>query len=434
MSSRTLIAGMILSLFLASCAQKQEVDLSQPHKKSFEEEDTLIIRALEAYDSGDMNTSYETYLELFKKSNKREYHYRAVGSLIRLKEFEKANREIDKELKNNPGEAEYLALKYLSAKLSGNEELTIQVAEEILNADKSRDNYERVANIYIEKKDYKSALPYLESAYAIDESHRLLEKIVNILYYYEQRREDAIAYLETHIRLHGCDEALCSKLANFYRDAKDVDNMIVVYKNLYDTHKRDVYAKSVVELYIYKDQYDDAIAYLKETGVDDSMLLEIYRSQKEYKKAMDLAVKLHEMTEDLDYLAQAAMYEYEFAPDKHDKKMLESVIAKLGKVVENLDNHVYQNFLGYMLIDHDMDVERGMELVRKALVHQPKSPFYLDSLAWGYYKLGDCKNAYNYMKQVIDLIGEEDEEVKSHWDAVRRCYQPVSEESEQKAP
>jgi len=52
---------------------------------------------------------------------------------------------------------------------------------------------------------------------------------------------------------------------------------------------------------------------------------------------------------------------------------------------------------------------------------EPKSAFYLDSLAWGYYKLGNCKEAYKIIKKVTKLEGGDDKEVVSHFKKIKKC-------------
>ena len=73
------------------------------------------------------------------------------------------------------------------------------------------------------------------------------------------------------------------------------------------------------------------------------------------------------------------------------------------------------------MIDHDYDVKGGIRYVKKALEFDEKSPFYLDSLAWGYYKLGRCDEASRLMQRVQKLLGREDAEVQKHIDIIKTC-------------
>jgi hypothetical protein len=62
-----------------------------------------------------------------------------------------------------------------------------------------------------------------------------------------------------------------------------------------------------------------------------------------------------------------------------------------------------------------------MKIIEDALVQQPNNTYYLDSLAWGYYKKHECKKAYELMKRVVEEEGLEEEEIIEHWNAIRKC-------------
>lgn len=102
--------------------------------------------------------------------------------------------------------------------------------------------------------------------------------------------------------------------------------------------------------------------------------------------------------------------------------MLENVISHFEKAISlGVDDSVYLNYYGYTLIDKGFDVKKGMAIVEDALKQQPDNTFYLDSLAWGYYKQKQCKKAYELMKQVVDTEGLEEKEIIDHWDAIQKC-------------
>ncbi|HIP62343.1 MAG TPA: hypothetical protein EYG98_07275 [Sulfurovum sp.] len=90
-------------------------------------------------------------------------------------------------------------------------------------------------------------------------------------------------------------------------------------------------------------------------------------------------------------------------------------------VKKGVTDPLYLNYYGYALIDHDVNIDRGIELVKIALKEKPKNTYYLDSLAWGLYKKGQCKEAYKIMKAVVAKEGLGEEEIKTHWDLIREC-------------
>jgi predicted Zn-dependent protease len=145
----------------------------------------------------------------------------------------------------------------------------------------------------------------------------------------------------------------------------------------------------------------------------------LYRQANKPKKALKILKDIYKQTSKIEILGQIAILEFEIANDK--KKVLDKVVKKLKNVISVLDNHYFQNFLGYILIDYELDVEDGVKLIQKALKKQPNNIAYLDSIAWGYYKKHNCKKAYKYMKKVIDEVGLSDSEIKLHWDKIKGC-------------
>jgi tetratricopeptide (TPR) repeat protein len=220
----------------------------------------------------------------------------------------------------------------------------------------------------------------------------------------------------------GCSEKVCLFLAELYRQANDLDHLADVYARMYEVTKTNEYAQKAAEIYAYKKAFDKAEKLLVDSGADDRLLLAIYKHTGKFRKAAELAQKLYEETSDPVWLAEYGILIYEAAPKKSDPKLLKKVISSLSKAFkEGVTDPLYYNYLGYLLIDHDVDVKWGLELVRKALAAEPDSAFYIDSLAWGYYKLGQCDKAYREMKKVVDKLGLKDEEIKTHWKKIKAC-------------
>ena len=58
----------------------------------------------------------------------------------------------------------------------------------------------------------------------------------------------------------------------------------------------------------------------------------------------------------------------------------------------------------------------------KALEKDSSNIAYIDTLAWGEYKLKNCKEAFINMKKVVDEVGLDDAEIKLHWENIKECY------------
>jgi len=198
-----------------------------------------------------------------------------------------------------------------------------------------------------------------------------------------------------------------------------VQGLIATYKKLYKEEQSEEIAKKIVELMLYIKDVKGATTFLEKTGFNQDMLLQIYATQKKFKEAYTLAEKLYDESKNLDYLGKMAIYEYELNKTNLAPETLQSISRKFDEVTSLLKDSVYLNYYGYLLIDHDIDVSKGIALVQEALKLEPNSPYYLDSLAWGLYKQGQCDEAYNIMKYFGEHVMEE--EVIAHIEAIKKC-------------
>ena len=72
------------------------------------------------------------------------------------------------------------------------------------------------------------------------------------------------------------------------------------------------------------------------------------------------------------------------------------------------------NDLAWFLIDHDIAIDEGMDLVEKALTLTPEDPYILDTWGWGLLKQGNNKEALAVLRKSCDLLGYHDPEIYQH--------------------
>ena len=66
----------------------------------------------------------------------------------------------------------------------------------------------------------------------------------------------------------------------------------------------------------------------------------------------------------------------------------EAVRILEGLATKGTDLAEAYNYLGYIYVEDNKDLDRAIELVQKALLLDPQNGAYLDSLGWAYYKKG----------------------------------------------
>lgn len=388
-----------------------------PQKSSHEKETLLALEALDYQYRGEAKEALSLYETLYKMTKKEEYlktalklAYRSQLPMDRLLEL--ANKDF-------PNDDEIKQL-YAGALLNeGKIEEAKEIMLELVKHEKSVQNLSILASIYFYQKDYAMSLKYYDAVYKKANDEASLLMIVELLDNHLNKTNEAISYLETHSRMQGCTKAVCYKLIQIYGKNKNIKGLISVYRRLYEKFGQKEDASKVVELLIYDNNQKEAIEFLKKSKHDPDTLIQLYASKKEFAKAYDTAKEIYEEAGDLHYLGLMAVYEYEGAKKKDSKALLDSVSKKFERVVQKSKDPLFLNYYGYLLIDHSLDIKKGISLVQKALIYEPQSPYYIDSLAWGYYKLNECKKALETIEPIIDKTNEP--EVLEHYELILDC-------------
>ncbi len=428
--SRYLLTILAALLLLAGCsyksatsAHKAGVGTEKPAYRHFKYENDYIIHALYYKEHKAYARAYTLFKELYDKTSNPEYLREAVKLLIALKDYDEALKDLKILVQKDPGNVELYRLMTIAYIKLGKKEEALKSANRALEIDPDNiQNVDMTASIYMMDGDNQKAYKAYEKYYEKHHDDESLIRMASILYHKLKNRNKTVNLLESHSKIIGCSEKVCLFLAEIYRQENDLDNLASVYSRLYEVTGKSDYAQKAAEIYTYEKRYKKAIEILEASDADERLLLAVLKQSREYKKALALAKKLYEETLDPIWQAEYGVLLYEAAEKKDDPELLKRVErALLSAFKKGVNEALYLNYLGYLLIDHDLDIPRGMKLVEKALKEVPDSPFYLDSLAWGYYKLGNCTKAEQIMKRVVEKMGLDDKEIKSHWEKINRC-------------
>jgi tetratricopeptide (TPR) repeat protein len=121
-------------------------------------------------------------------------------------------------------------------------------------------------------------------------------------------------------------------------------------------------------------------------------------------KAAPLATK-QEDKENIEFLRAADL--------ERQKKYPEAEAAFRKILTESPDNAAVLNYLGYMLADHNMQLDEALGMIKKAVDLEPANGAYLDSLGWAYFKLGKYDLAEDNLSKASQHMGS-DPTVQEH--------------------
>ncbi len=383
------------------------------------DEAAFFMAAVDAIDGKEYEKAAAYLNVLYKQTGKKQYLMELVKIYSAAGEFEAAKTLLISAIAKNDDDLD--TKKMLAANYIGQKEYAkaLEVAEAIAARSKQKEDYDTAGSIAYVVNDYKTAQKYFKLSYTLKPDHITADRIASILFL-EKKGGEATAFLDTHIRMFGCSKYLCERLAGAYIDRNDQRGALEVYKKLYFKIKDARYIKKIIELSVAGSDVNGLIAFLKKSKKDDVLLFEAYKYKKDNKNAAILAAKLYAKTKDLNYLAQSVIYKFESYPEKKPHWLVKESVKNLEIVTNGMQNDVYDNYLGYLLIDYDIDTARGVELVKRALGKDPTSIYYKDSLAWGYYKQKKCAEANEIMKAIAVEL-KDDKTVIEHFEAIKKC-------------
>jgi tetratricopeptide (TPR) repeat protein len=386
-------------------------------------EDELIMRGLLYDEYKSYENSYQVYKKLFDDTGAEVYLFREatvallsrnhiVESIVRLKTWDEKHPDTI-EVKR------LLIPLYLTVRQVNNAKIE---AESLLEQSTEPVDLDLASNSFLYSGDFKRAQELLSKIYETVPKEEILLRMVEIMDEFTDERKKAIQLLETHRRMNITSHDVYIKLLMLYQKERDIDGILETYKALYLLDDNVEYLSKIIDAYVYKGDLDGAITFLETHKGNNQLLYELYKAKKYFSKALMLADTLYNEDKNSKWIAEKGVLLFEKSEDKNDKKMIGDVISYFEKAIKlGNDDSIYLNYYGYTLIDKEVDVKKGMQIIQDALVQQPDNTYYLDSLAWGYYKKRDCGKAYELMKRVVDEEGLEEPEIIEHWQAIRQC-------------
>ena len=421
---KVLLLPLLAFIVFSGCSTHDplETTVKQQEEPMYVDENTLVLFAFDAQNRNNSAEAVGYYDLLFEKTKDEIYRDHAMSALMKGRYYNDVIVRLN-DRRQNGEELTEESLRYLIVALLAKKEIDTAKKEALGLVEKSPTelNYLMLAEVYLAEKDYIKALAALDEAYQLNYSEKALDKIAVIIYTNMNNPYQAIARIEEHSKNLGYSLLLTKRLIAFYGAQQDEEGLLNNYPKLYDLEPTEYNAGILIQLYWNAKKVPELTQFLERTNTNDELLLKIYISEKVYSKAITLSQKLYEETGEIDYLGQKAIYQYEAAKNRGDKKLLDSVIGDLTKVVEVKEEGYYLNYLGYCMIEHDRNVSVGIDYVKRALAIEPDSGYFIDSLAWGYYKQGECEKADALMDKVVELLGADDPEVKAHRKAINKC-------------
>ncbi|EEO26134.1 tetratricopeptide repeat protein [Helicobacter winghamensis] len=423
-----LLSAVFLFIGIVGCFKQDFITFENHNYKEVENlEDIFIAQGYAALDLGDYESAKDAFNNAYKVNPSPSYLKEILGILVAQNNLQEAQKQAYAFLKQYPKDE--MVRSVLIGILTNTKQfdLALKEAKLLLAQHKNAESYELISSVYFLHQDYKNAAKYLRLAYNLNPNPILLDKLAATYLLFLKDSKTAISLYETHIKTQEITKPIGDKLAAIYLESKRYFDAARIYTMLFEETNLQDYARFVLEIYAKSKRLDLAESFLlKHPSVDgrDAILFEIYRLQKDNPKSIKQAEIIYQNTQDINFLAYKAMLSYENSKTR-SKTSLQALEKDLKQAALKTNEPLYLNYLGYLMIDHDFNskkrIEEGIEYVQKALEKDPNNAYYLDSLAWGYFKLKDCENAKITIEKIPKSQIQKEEEIKTHYEKILQC-------------
>jgi tetratricopeptide (TPR) repeat protein len=269
-----------------------------------------------------------------------------------------------------------------------------------------------LAQVFVANNDWKDVLALTNSVKAGSRDPKFL--VLKIKALEELGRTDEAVKVIDGLRKNGVPHPLLlAEMARLYMKAGKSEQAIRYFEQALQKAPRSIPIRlQLAFLYLTLNQPRKGIASLVPLRTLPPrgylLLAHLYRKAALNKKALEAlqaAEKEAEKMGDNEFLN--ADFHMFFATICEDLNKTTEAINQAEKANRlEPENPMVANFLGYVLADHNQQLERAEKLVRQALKKDPENVAYLDSLAWACYRLRKFEDALVVINRILMKTGE----------------------------
>jgi tetratricopeptide (TPR) repeat protein len=290
-------------------------------------------------------------------------------------------------------------------------------------AGKNADTYSKIGDTYTQIDQVPTAINFYVKALELSQGDQETEYKLAQSFAKAGQREQAIKSLEDLIRSNPLRPEIYEFLARLYQTAKNFERALESYQQalLLAPDRPENYLHTAgMQLELKK--FDDGIATLNEARhrfripqITYSLAIALSSANRVSEALPVYEAALQEAKDSQQDILDAAFY-FNYGVCAEQGGFIEKAAALLQKSIELDPSKAAQayNYIGYMWVDRNINLEDGGNMIRKALELEPNNAAYIDSLGWYYYRLGDYSKALTELLRAADTLKPEDPVVYEH--------------------
>lgn len=400
-------------------------------------QDLHLAVSSDAFNRGDFATAKDGYLLLYEETKDIAYAKQAAMAAASMGDLQTATKLafLYQNITKNTQDVATNKILVDSYIRMGDVKKAISLLEFIKEKEDSLSVDNILGTLYLSQKEVDKAYQLLNGVYNETHDEVVLEKILTI-YLAKNDKVATINLMTSHLKNYGCSDDLCKKSIDLFLRLGEVFQAEKIFSSIYEKSPTIESAGYFIWILTYQKKYKQAQEIAQKFPLNRHLLLDLYVAQKDFASASKQASLIYQEKKSPKYLALEAVYQYEAMEslEKTQGQSINAVIKKLelaikerkkeaSAVKENFNEQdaFFYNFLGYMLIDYDLDIKKGLDYVKVALSIDPSSISYVDSLAWGYYKLGKCAEAKKVFSTIPNENIQNEDELKIHFERINSC-------------
>jgi len=338
------------------------------------------------------------------------YYLGRIG--VEARDFDKATTHFEQAVALNPAfEPAYVALGSVY-EAKQDRDKAIGIYRRYLQGvnPKNRDIRHHLIRLQVSAKQYDDALRELQEMLAEDPSDLDAQLRMGLVYGEQKDYPKAIQQLKQILTVRQTELKVRDYLGYLYEETKDYANAMEAYR--YNLTLEPSYFEGHLHLGVLQyrtKQYAESIQHLREAS-------RLNPKQPEAHIVLGLS---HFQVEQYEPSLQAFQEGIRHNPDNadlhfnagtaYDKLNRFDDVVKSMQTTLALDPHHADamNYLGYSYAERGVKIEEAIALTKQAVALRPTNGYYVDSLAWAFFKKGLLAEALAEMKRAVALVGDD---------------------------
>jgi len=285
--------------------------------------------------------------------------------------------------------------------------------------------FENAGDFFARIGDLQKAIAALQKAVDLNANLLSARQKLAQAYLRADDPENTITQLQEIIRLNPLQQGAYELLGQLFQAKGDQKQAAAAFEQslLLNPNHKESYTQ-LAQIYLGPD-FDDpnrAVTLMEQAAIqfgDDvqiQFLLAIaYSSAKKYQEALTVFERTDVLFSEQSGLEKNPFFYFQYGAAAERAKLYDKAAEQFLKAIDMDPNfHQAMNYLGYMWIDRSENLEKGGDLVKRALAIEPNDGAYLDSMGWYHYRKGDFDQALDYLLRAHETLGENDPEICNH--------------------